>query len=632
MQITKIPRYIYNLFHFGPQKSFAIVQSRLKDKWNSTYWRYLASQNKAAHNWPEIAKRLKKEQPFITFFMHLKKKDFSFLNQMPKPKEVIAVADRYVQNQFDVLGSGNVTFEQIPWHADFRLQQQNASADYLFDANCYYKDFQILPKNENAPFNKDIKVPWELSRFQQIWYLGHAFKQTSDNQYAQTFYKHISSWLEANQFLLGPNWLCPMEVGIRALNWIIGFSFFKDAQIDEAFWHRFICSLYDHFIYLENNWEIYDTRTSNHYLSNLIAYFYLCYLFQDLSDVERKAEWCYQELLREIDKQIFEEGTCYEGSTRYHLLVTEICYYFYLLAPAFGFVLPVHFLVKFRRMFDFIDWCTPVNGSLIQVGDDDSGIIVAGIPHEITQSMKNKRHEQVKHFLHFGISIYKTTKWHVSLRHHAYDWWQPSGHYHNDSASITLTIDGVELFIDPGSFIYTPSSVWRNTFRSVTAHNTFYIEGNEPVLLNGHLFAIDMKEASAPTVHEIDHQTIILETFHEHYERFGLRAQRTVACDEINKQLIITDQWEHINKKQVNNVLMGWNFTLSPRIELQKTEMGWLLKHNAALIAEFSSPLTFECIDGWYSPSYGKKVPCKQLRAQAPLSFDKKVITLCFLG
>lgn len=630
MQFSKIPRYIYKLIDLGPQKSFVILQSRMKDRWNDTYWRYLALQQKAAHTWPEIA-RFYEHKSFSLFFDEISNKDFSFLNEVPKPNKVIKKADKYMQNKFDLLGSGETTFEHIDWHADFRLQQQNANADYHYDATEYYKDI-VVEQGQNDQFAKDIKMPWELSRFQQTWYLAHAYKQTGDDKYAQAFKKHVASWIDANEYLLGPNWKCPMDVGIRALNWVVGFSFFNDATtIDQAFWQRFVCSLYDHMIYLENNWEIYDSRTSNHYLSDLIGYFYLCYFFSDLDGVQQKVEWCYQELLREFDKQIFDEGADYEGSTNYHQLITEIYYYFYLLAPAFGFILPDKFVAKFKRMFDFIDWCTPINGSLIHIGDNDSGIIVSGVSPKLIKTMKNESNGNVKHFPQFGLSIYKTSKWHVSLRHHAYNQRQPSGHFHNDATSVTLAIDGILLFVDPGSFIYTPSQIWRNRFRSVAVHNTFYVKSSEPVPFDDRLFALDMYGTQTPATHEVDQQRIILKTFHDHYARFGLRAQRTVACNEVDKQLLITDQWEHINGKYTSDLITGWNFTLAPTIDTKKTDAGWLLVHNRKPIAEFSSQLTFECIDGWYSPSYGKKVPCKQLRAQVPLSFDKTVMSLLIL-
>ena len=628
MQFSKVPRYIRKFIQFGPHKSFSIFQNRIQDSWNDAYWHYLASQKKASYSWSEIARYHKIDNNFSVFLAQLQNRNFSFLKNIPLADNLIEKADSYEQKKFDLLGSGETSFESIAWHTDFRLQKQSQTADYTYDSTAYYKDIVVMP-GQSEKLAKDIKIPWELSRFQHIWVLAHAYKQTGDQKYAQAFYQQTASWLDENHYLLGPNWKCPMDVGIRALNWIVGFSFFSDAPMDESFWQRFVCSLYDHMIYLEHNWEIYDHRTSNHYLSDLIGYFYLCYFFSDLAGVQQKAEWCYQELLHEFDKQIFEEGADYESSTNYHQLVTEIFYHFYILAPALGFVLPDIFIQKFKRMFDFIDWCTPVNGALIQIGDNDSGKIVSGISLDLVTAMKNETSGNVKHFAQFGISVYKTFNWHVSLRHHAYNQRQPSGHFHNDAASVTFAIAGVPIFVDPGSYVYTPSKVWRNRFRSAENHNTFYLEGIEPVLLDDFLFKLDMQEAQTSATHEVDQQTMILQMFHDHYAKFGLRAHRTVACNEADNLLTITDSWEPITKNnKTSNLVSCWNFTLAPEIDAQKTDVGWLLMHNQKPLLEFSSQLAFECADGWYSPSYGIKAPCKQLKARVPLHLNETVITL----
>ena len=53
------------------------------------------------------------------------------------------------------------------------------------------------------------------------------------------------------------------------------------------------------------------------------------------------------------------------------------------------------------------------------------------------------------------------------------------GHAHNDKLSFDLEVDEIEVFTDPGSFIYHPLPVWRNKFRSTKAHNTIVIDNWE---------------------------------------------------------------------------------------------------------------------------------------------------------
>ncbi|MDH4231607.1 MAG: heparinase II/III-family protein, partial [Nitrospirota bacterium] len=53
------------------------------------------------------------------------------------------------------------------------------------------------------------------------------------------------------------------------------------------------------------------------------------------------------------------------------------------------------------------------------------------------------------------------------------------GHAHNDKLSFELCLDGEDIIIDPGTYVYTPEPDMRNLFRSTAYHNTVLIEGME---------------------------------------------------------------------------------------------------------------------------------------------------------
>lgn len=657
MNIAKLKFYFHKSLQLGPQKVAMILANRVKTAAFQSYIRRRALQKKAHCAWGDIAKRHALSPAFADFLSKQKKKDFLFIEKLGLSDCVdMQKADEYANNCFDVLGSGKQCFATMPWHSDFRLQQQQTTNDVSFDAHAFYRDIKINAGQGDA-LAKDIKLPWELSRFQHLVILGNAYAHTKNELYAQTCVRHLSGWLDHNPYLLGPNWVCPMDVGIRATNWIVGFYFFKDApSIDEVWWQRFVCSLYDHMLYLENNWEIYDSITSNHYLSDLIGYFYLCYFFSDLPGIEEKTNWCYQELMREFDKQVFDEGADYEGSTRYHGLVAEIFYHFLCLAEAMHFVVPDAFKHKLARMLEFIDWCTPQQGTLIQIGDNDSGMLVAGISPAWEDANRAARpslpgeasceawecfrgacdekmyrridgHTPVNYFPQYGLSIIKTESWHIVLRHAAYEKKQPTGHFHNDAGSITVNVGGVDLFVDPGSYVYTPSKIWRNQFRSVTVHNTFFIEGHEPTPLDDRLFYMPLDVVQTPMKHALEQDGIRLQTYHDLYARYGLRAHRSVMFHEREQSMQLQDRWERMSDHGDQKDLVScWNFTLGPTITVEKIDDGLMLLHEKQPLAAITSSLPFEVHEGWHSPSYGTKVPCKYLKARAGVHTDEMIV------
>lgn len=621
MKIAKIPHYVKRAHQLGPVKAIEMIAHRVQTSWFEQYIRYQAEQKKASYSWCTLSSKTEIKD-FQHFFAALKAHSFAFVQDIyheerAQTDTLLQQADAFAYNCFDILGSREQCLITMPWHSDFRLRYQNQEADYLFDKRIFYKDF-IVQAGLTDRLSKDIKVPWELSRFQHLFVMGAAYEKNNNEIYARSFVQHVTDFMNENPFLLGPNWVCPMDVGIRALNWVWGFHFFKNSpEISLEFWERFVCALYDHLYYLEHNWELFGV-TSNHYLSDLIGYFYVTWFFKDVHDVKRKHEWCFKELLKELEKQVFDEGTDYEGSTKYHGLVSEIFYHFYQLSQESGFVFPKSAYEKIQRMFSFIDWVSIHDADMVKIGDDDSGkILYFGITPGLVSSMRQERTTKEHFFKQFGLSVHKSDTWHVTLRHHSYSTEQPSGHFHNDIASVTIGYKGVPLIVDPGSYVYTPSVVWRNHFRSSKVHNAFFIENIEPVEFNKiSLFVLDIPEQD--TTHD--------SLWKVNHRLYSVEATRVVDVSEEKACVTIVDTWEETLGQECTSI---WNMTLHPDITARKAEDGIYLQHHGKDIARIISPdLSFILHQGWYSPSYGTKVSCIQLRSESSLNAQPTTIQI----
>ena len=622
MIYQKIGKYVSKALKLGPRKTAQLMLNKAQHAVYQKFKRSRAKAHKVSWDWQSIAAHHKYDQPFEFFFEIVRARISLAEDQIIpfdlKNETIIEQAQEFANNTFDLLGSGKQTFAHIPWHQDFRCAKTSPQCSNSFPLD-YYKDIQISV-GQTDQLEKDIKVPWELSRFAHLLILGKAYQLTDDEQFAQAFQVQIEDWLDKNPLLLGPNWVCPMDVAIRAVNWIWAFYYFKDASsISIEFWQRFFCSLYDHFDYLEHHWEIYDLRTSNHYFSDLIGYYYLCYFFRSLClTILAKASWCHDALKGEFEKQVFDEGTDYEGSTAYHGLITEIVHHYFLISNLFSFEITKHEKDKFERMIEFMQWCSISNDQMIKIGDDDSGrILYFGIDHLI-----KKNHNTIfgrKNYKQFGLSIFKNDRFHVSLRHHAYQSFQPSGHHHNDVGSLTLAVDGIPVFVDPGSFVYTPSAYWRNQFRSTKMHNTIYLDNKEPVPLDDRLFTLDLPEKAMSEVKKEPEN--ILTTSIDLYRNALLNRSIEIMEDSI----IITDSC--IINDDAHYKTMHWNFVLHPHIEVQQEENTILLLHNDKQLLELKSKFEFIISDSFYSSRYGIKVPCKKLKAQTN-SHIETVITI----
>lgn len=82
-------------------------------------------------------------------------------------------------------------------------------------------------------------------------------------------------------------------------------------------------------------------------------------------------------------------------------------------------------------------------------------------------------------FPDFGVTVVRSGKFTVTLRCGAIGQRGKGGHAHNDQLSITLSYGGQQIFVDTGTYLYTPAYAMRNRFRSTAMHNTLISIGRE---------------------------------------------------------------------------------------------------------------------------------------------------------
>lgn len=525
-----------------------------------------------------------------------------------------AAADRYVQDKLTVFGTCTHGLTPTVWHIDICLQQANKTADAYFPP-LHVDRIQLNLAGSGNERVKDIKVPWELSRMQQLVVLARGYQQYHDERYVQAIYRQLQHWIEHNPYLYGVNWLCAMEVGMRASNIILALAQLVQTDVcDDVSLHIYLASLYQHMEFIEYHWEWYDGRTSNHYLADLVGYLYLCWLFYDLPGTRKRTTWVYAQIVSEMHKQVYPEGTDYEGSTTYHTLVLELFEYATVLLKLLDYQLPTWFVERLARMRIFVQWCSYAPGKMIMIGDCDSGSLVW--PGFV--SVDNNVPQGTMQYAAFGLTILRTERIHMSLRHHAYEQRQPSGHFHNDAGSITLAIDGIPVIVDPGSFLYTAWPTWRNEFRSASMHSCMSIQGHEPTVFNAHLFYLAQPENSVNK--KLFEQAVICST-HTLYERVGLKAERKI---DVNNDIItIDDRWHKIGAVDPE-LRTQWRLLFHPDIELVAYDAHiWLVMHHGRQLCKIVADYPMITIPSWMSAAYGTKVATVALHAEQMVDTER---------
>lgn len=298
------------------------------------------------------------------------------------------------------------TYVPIDWQLDVK-------SGYRWSEAVWFRD---IPIEWTAP-GVDIKVPWELSRMHHVVHLAWAFGMRADHAegtvaWAREFRNQVLDFIATNPPEFGVNWCSPMDVAIRAVNWLVAYDLFRafGAEFDDAFQVELGRSVLAHGRHITANLEWRPTLRNNHYLANVAGLLIIGAYLPRTDEVDAWLAFGVQELVAEAGFQFTPDGANFEASTSYHRLSAEMVAF----ATAFVVALPPHkrdaldsykrtawhgrvplraaparayasgepdaagflpawFWERLRRMGEFTEAITKPDGHVIQVGDNDSG-------------------------------------------------------------------------------------------------------------------------------------------------------------------------------------------------------------------------------------------------------------------
>ena len=280
-----------------------------------------------------------------TSYINTKELDLSNID----PDAAKYLSKMYIEHKFDLLGSGwvknsydsaalglegykydmNVAtpanalegYEPIDWQKDFK-------SGFRWNEKKWYKDQRIAHKP-----GSDIKVPWELARFQHLPQLAiFAMADPSlKEQNLKEFKNQILDFISNNPPRMGVNWTCTMDVGIRVANMLAAYDMFcqmdEGGILDQNFKQTFSNSVYEHALHIVNNLEYSPHLTSNHYLSDIAGLLQACAYLHRSRETDAWLAFAVQEVISEMKKEFYEDGGNFESSTSYHRLSGELMAY-----------------------------------------------------------------------------------------------------------------------------------------------------------------------------------------------------------------------------------------------------------------------------------------------------------------
>lgn len=430
-------------------------------------------------------------------------------------KRIVARADKILKHRFDLLGYTDLAYgSPIDWHID--LVHSRRARRKLFYRVPYLNFDEV----------GDSKIIWELNRHQHLVTLAKAYRLTGDDRYADETLRQWRHWWAENRYPIGINWASSLEAAFRSLAWLWTFHLLEGAPRLPNLRGEWLRGFALHGRHIERYMSTYFSPNT-HLLGEGVALFFLGVLCPELAAAERWKSMGWKIVLEESRRQVQADGFHFEESTYYHVYALDFFLHSAVLASVNNIPLPKEFEEAIEKMLTAL-YLLGRAGAPPRFGDDDGGRLFDplrnGGEHLLdplaTGAILFNRGE----FKAVAAQLREETIWLLGAEGVcAWDelearpaamtsaalgtsgmyflaseepkaqlvadcgplGTQSGGHGHADALSVTLTSDGHDLLIDPGTCAYISNGGERDLFRGTAMHNTLRVDGEDQAEIDG---------------------------------------------------------------------------------------------------------------------------------------------------
>lgn len=568
-------------------------------------------------------------------------------------QRLLAAADEILAGQWDVLGVTRRDMAAPDWFLDPLSGQRAPQARYSFSVN-----------HRDQTVTGNVKQVWELSRHHHLTVLASAYALTGDPRYAECAACHLRSWWQENPFLSGIHWTSGIEVGIRLISWVwIRRLLDGWADVQDLFEHSELAraQIWWHQSYL-SGFRSRGSSANNHVIAEAAGQLATAAAFPWFAESADWADESADLLQRELASNTFPSGVNRELAFDYHGLVAELGLIAAIEADLAGRPLTD---ATWRLLGNMVDAAAACLDSRLQAprqGDSDEGrALVLASPEDnrwaallalgqevfgaadwwpplqpgiasTALSALARRHplperptKRPWHFADAGIAILRSTSdvgpeiW-CRCDSGPHGFLSIAAHAHADALSVEVRHDGTEILTDPGTYCYASDPLFRRYFRSTIGHNTLEVLGRDQSVSGGPTMWIRHAKSRLSNLHfspEGDEGVWVAEHYGYRAARPPVTHRRTVEFRGSERVIEITDEIAAFGPTAVRLA-----FHLGPTVEAELDgsvlALRWKDRDGGQGTATMTLPASLDWslirgatdpVLGWYSPSFGQKVP-----------------------
>jgi len=496
----------------------------------------------------------------------------------------------------------------------------------------------------------DVKFVWDFNRMQCLPPLALQAALSGDAACLAAIEAAVSSWHAANPPFRGVNWNSCIELAIRSISLLVVSSLCGESlsQACAAKLREILAAQY----YWLRRFPSRHSSANNHRTYELLGILAIATAMPELDPAGAAATAARAEIERHALAQILPDGVGAEQAIAYAAFTAEALLVADFIAQASGRPFGPALQERLAAFGEYCAWLVDDAGRVPAIGDDDSGPLlpdfaerpyVASIANVIAArcgrgafapsvgpgglreallgipGAASAPRQGLRCFKTGGYTVVRETRAGQRLRlvvdHGPLGYLSIAAHGHADALAFTLSLDGTEILVDPGTYLYHAGIGWRDWFRSTSAHNTLTIEGADQSVMSGDFNWSHKANCTLESVDGSENWSVAAQC-DGYLARYGVRHVRRIRA--LPGGVEIVDLLRPANPTLVATA----QFQFAPDLVLEPDGSAFRILRAGEAIARISfepaGETTRSCGEdrldgGWVSPQFGEKHAAERL-------------------
>jgi hypothetical protein len=582
-------------------------------------------------------------------------------------RKVFATISPIFAEDIAILGQAPVTYsvftekldvtQHIDWHLDMASDKR------------FPKIFAHSINVRSDQFGSAKNV-WEVNRMLFLTDLAYQYSKTKNDGLIAIIQSHISSWIKENPYLCGVNWYSNIEVNIRLINWYYCWQLLDVENLSKtniAFGkfvrQTWLPAIYIHCVYSYQHPSLYSSA-NNHLIAEYAGLFVASQLWK-FKESEKWSRYAKAGLEKEIRQQHSENGINKEEAAEYIQFITDFFLVSFLVGEKYNNRFSFIYKDYLRRIFHYIKQIADVEGNCLMYGDSDDGYVLKigkenypnnflsllttgaillnepklkhskccfddktnlllGNKSDVFKQLKSEYNPESVFYPDEGHFIFRNKNIFLHFDTAPLGYLSIAGHGHADALSVILTVDGIPVIVDSGTYTYHTHKEWRKYFAGTLAHNTICVDNENQAKLMGPTLWVRHYRTTV-LKYESDSKKDFVLAEHNGYISKGINHKRSIFFNKVENSFDITDDIDFSKESShFFQVPLHFHPDISPvlnensiRITMEKSIINITLDEQVQYVLLRGSRYP---ILGWYSEHFGEKTECSCILAE----FEKR--------